>query len=163
MEEETEFRELWYSDSPGSLSLGVAEMGLQLFVPTSTVICIALLSWSRWNWELVEGSEGSFGPHQFPEPLIVLCACIAFSDWPLLWIAGETVGTWVTWDVTSRDLRLVWFLWKHSAIFITIIHTHDLLSSNSAPRCFSCLWSSTSAKWLISGWFTVAVFGLEEV
>lgn len=44
MEEETEFRELRYSDSPGSLSLGVAEMGLQLFVPVSTVICIALLS-----------------------------------------------------------------------------------------------------------------------
>lgn len=48
------FRELRYSDSLGSLNSAVAEMGLQLFLPTKPMILIALLLWGR-----CVGSEGN--------------------------------------------------------------------------------------------------------
>lgn len=59
------FRELRYSDSPGSLGSGVAEMELQLFLATKPMILTALLPWDQVEL----GARGINGRRFWPTPV----------------------------------------------------------------------------------------------
>lgn len=63
----------------------------------------------------------------------------------------------------SEGLEIGTTSMKISGNSFTVIHAHTLWSCNSVPRWVpTCRWTSTGAKWLMSGLFMTAGFGWGE-